>query len=86
MPNPLVTEKPAAAPASADDPFAAPPAKAVPANGKKAGDPFADEPPAKAASDAQAAPNAKATPDAKGPLPAGKGAPEMKKEEDPFKL
>jgi hypothetical protein len=80
VPKPLVTEKSAAAPASADDPFAAPPAKADPASGKKAGNPFTDEPPAKAA------PDAKTAPDAKGPAPAGKSAPEMKKDEDPFKL
>jgi hypothetical protein len=98
-PKPPATEKAAAGPANADDPFAAPPAaskksgpaaadappaadpsapmppaKADPATGKKAADPFADEPPAKAA------------PAAKGPAPAGKSAPEMKKDEDPFKL
>jgi hypothetical protein len=99
-PTPSVTEKPTAGPANADDPFAAPsaaskksgpaaadaspavdpsaptpPAKADPAGGKKAADPFADEPPAKAA------------PDAKAPAPAaGKSAPEMKKDDDPFKL
>ncbi len=81
---PSVAPKPPVPPADAPPAATAPKDSAPPATSSPAAkkvDPFADEPPAKG-------PDAKpadAPPAAKSPAPADKSAPEMKKDEDPFK-
>ncbi|HEV3416512.1 MAG TPA: hypothetical protein VG056_06860 [Pirellulales bacterium] len=67
--------KPASASPAAVPSAAAPSAVAPPATTKKAGDPFSDEP----------STPAKSVPDAKAPAPTDKTAPQMKKDDDPFK-
>jgi len=73
---------PADPPAAAAAPKDAGPAAAAPTTPKKAADPFADEPPAKQGPDAKAADT---PPAAKSPAPTDKSAPDMKKDNDPFK-
>jgi hypothetical protein len=80
---PPANAKPAAPPAGAGaaDPFGAVPETAAKPAAPKAGDPFADE-----SASTKTAPDAKVAPDLKGPAPADKGAPAMKKDDDPFKI